>query len=137
MGTPVTRSASQPPTGRARVARTTNPAALVAASVVSRPYTVLRNVGRYTPKATKPPKVMAYTTARSRAMGRRAAARNRVMNGSVAWGRLGASRPSSRKARPTVASPTATIRNAADRPRELATRGVTNPEMAVPMLPMP
>src|SRR5512132_1646028 len=36
-GTPVTRSASQPPTGRARVARTTNPAARLAASVVSRP----------------------------------------------------------------------------------------------------
>jgi hypothetical protein len=35
-GTPVTRSDSQPPTGRARVARTTNPAARVAASVVSR-----------------------------------------------------------------------------------------------------
>src|SRR5215211_6531141 len=36
-GTPVIWSASQPPTGRARVARTTNPAARLAASVVSRP----------------------------------------------------------------------------------------------------
>ena len=36
-GTPVILSASQPPTGRARVARTTKPAARVAASVVSRP----------------------------------------------------------------------------------------------------
>ena len=36
-GTPLIRSASQPPTGRARVARTTNPAARLAASVVSNP----------------------------------------------------------------------------------------------------
>ena len=62
---------------------------------------------------------------------------NRVMNGSVARGRLGASRPSTRKAMPTAASPTATIRNAQGRPSESATRGLTNPEMAVPMLPMP
>ena len=59
------------------------------------------------------------------------------MNGSVARGRLGASRPRTRKARPTAASATATIRNAHGRPSELATRGLTNPEMAVPMLPMP
>ena len=70
-------------------------------------------------------------------MGRRAAALNRVMNGSVARGRLGASLPRTRKARPTAARLTATIRNAQGRPSELAIRGLRNPEMAVPMLPMP
>ena len=52
---------------------------------------------------------------------------NRVMNGSVARGRLGASRPSTRKARPTAARATATIRNAHGRPSELATRGADEP----------
>jgi hypothetical protein len=81
--------------------------------------------------------VIAYSTARSRAIGSRAAAQKRVRNGSVARGRLGASRPATRKARPTAASPTATIRNAHGRPIALATLGLTNPETAVPMLPMP
>ena len=59
------------------------------------------------------------------------------MNGWVARGRLGASRPATRKANPTAARATATIRNAHGRPTELAIRGVRKPEIAEPMLPMP
>jgi hypothetical protein len=53
------RSESQPPIGRATTASTTNPAVRMAALSAVRPYAVFRYAGRYTLKATNPPKPTA------------------------------------------------------------------------------
>src|SRR5690606_39094376 len=58
-------SLSHPPTGREVVAKNTNPAARAAASVSDKSYVVFSSIGRYTPKATKAPKVSAYSSDKS------------------------------------------------------------------------